>query len=1154
MTSLKLCILQDLHDKSTIYAGYKLTSHTKWVTSKLPQVSKTEIKNSNEILLLDSVDSLNASHLRTILRCHSIEPFAAICNFLCSDAMIGEDTLIEFAGKFATAEVMTFFIDYFKIEVFQRNKSSLLESAIKHNPNVDTILLILKHLPRIENLELPGIQTVKYNREQLIALCLYNSIEISLSREDTDVFNILLRFGVKLDNPYGKDAGTILHLMATKSASKFVIPLLDWLGKSNRTIAFKNVRFIDAQNNFGETALYLFVKAELIPQIKLILNLSPNLSLTDHNDDNILHIAVQTKSLTALSILIAEVKKANCQSLLNLKNTIGLKPLHIAIENTSLGISEHLVQSGSSLFLALHHVLKLRIASKRIEFINLFLEKERENHEGDITFLTSAQDMCKRTPLHLAVINQFEETVELLLRVDPFVLLLTDKHEKTPLHLATPCQNLKIIKMITNAIQVHSATYDWEKENILSMQDFENKTALHLCIEYQNSGALVILLEAIPYLDLNDKDGNSLLHYAVRYPEDGTCIELLLERLTEKFPETMSRYLYAENNDKIPPLQFAILNDHLKGAQTLIGYQVNLAYDSTPDCSSLCHGKLGLTIEFLQREGGSEVGSYEYFAGMKIGTDSWIACSLPDLKSTTLFSTKQVELVKTFLLEILRSRSIETFTAALNSKLNYFTLDARFKDGRQLKHLIAQHASRQVMSHFLTLYTGPVYNCENGVMSMVEYAVLNRTDPKTLELLLQTIRNEDNPMYNEQYSISIDSCFQRAFILSLENNDIPKSVFELLLKYTPKVDYRFTHNNTLLHIIIGNSKDSSFIEVLFTKLKNTGNLLLNNSPFVDAQNIDFRTALHACIELGQLENMKTLLTYSPDLGKQDRDLNTVLLLAVMQDRLEFVGALVEQCSKNIIDSKNRAGLAPIHYAVKNGNCLMTRLLLHSNADRFTTDNDGRNILHHAIANVDSFTRKQLVKCILINDAGIMQERSDEETPTLTLMRDMRGYSPLHLAVLLQSVNVIRILLNSDPQALFLRDHNMHTPLHLSVIPGIQIMEKTDPFYSLCKPTFVDEIFNEIFEFINIEDKHEFGVHCNMNNVICYQDHKKRTAMHYAIQYNYPHALGRLLKTGSCLDIRDDKGENLMHEAIGNPDSGVCLDLLTNEMNERSKYR
>lgn len=106
---------------------------------------------------------------------------------------------------------------------------------------------------------------------------------------------------------------------------------------------------------------------------------------------------------------------------------------------------------------------------------------------------------------------------------------------------------------------------------------------------------------------------------------------------------------------------------------------------------------------------------------------------------------------------------------------------------------------------------------------------------------------------------------------------------------------------------------------------------------------------------------------------------------------------------------------PLHWAAKNANLTMIRLLLGRGAEVDTRDHLGRTLLH-----LGPWFGPEVVRFLLENGAD-------------TSARDMNGYTPLHTAVR-HSKQVMRILLEEEGADLNARGASRSKPLLLERVP------------------------------------------------------------------------------------------------------------------------
>jgi len=122
---------------------------------------------------------------------------------------------------------------------------------------------------------------------------------------------------------------------------------------------------------------------------------------------------------------------------------------------------------------------------------------------------------------------------------------------------------------------------------------------------------------------------------------------------------------------------------------------------------------------------------------------------------------------------------------------------------------------------------------------------------------------------------------------------------------------------------------------------------LRGGEAVDRTHALGRTATHLAVVRGDLECLATLLTFSPDLAKQDFQGNSCLHLAanstpVLKKLLSHYGG-----HGSLVDSRNKAGYTPLHSAVLAANPGACRLLLDAGADVRIKDREGSSPLELA---------------------------------------------------------------------------------------------------------------------------------------------------------------------------------------------------------------
>ncbi len=116
--------------------------------------------------------------------------------------------------------------------------------------------------------------------------------------------------------------------------------------------------------------------------------------------------------------------------------------------------------------------------------------------------------------------------------------------------------------------------------------------------------------------------------------------------------------------------------------------------------------------------------------------------------------------------------------------------------------------------------------------------------------------------------------------------------------------------------------------------------------------------------------------------------------AVFNDDFNLTKKLIEKDHIDI-DSKSKAGISPLHIAVKNRDLPMVKLLLKEGADIDIQDNNGLTPLHYAIGQ----RRFEIVKYLVFHDADIN-------------IKNIYGISPLHQAAYTGDLKTVEFLIQA----------------------------------------------------------------------------------------------------------------------------------------------
>ena len=116
--------------------------------------------------------------------------------------------------------------------------------------------------------------------------------------------------------------------------------------------------------------------------------------------------------------------------------------------------------------------------------------------------------------------------------------------------------------------------------------------------------------------------------------------------------------------------------------------------------------------------------------------------------------------------------------------------------------------------------------------------------------------------------------------------------------------------------------------------------------------------------------------------------------AVYNDNIKLVKKILKK-SKQDIDAKSKAGISPLHIAVKNRDLEIVKILVENGADIDIQDNNGLTPLHYAIGQ----RRFKIVKYLIFHDADVN-------------IKNIYGITPLHQAAFTGDMEIIEFLINA----------------------------------------------------------------------------------------------------------------------------------------------
>jgi ankyrin repeat protein len=225
-------------------------------------------------------------------------------------------------------------------------------------------------------------------------------------------------------------------------------------------------------------------------------------------------------------------------------------------------------------------------------------------------------------------------------------------------------------------------------------------------------------------------------------------------------------------------------------------------------------------------------------------------------------------------------------------------------------------------------------------------------------------------------------------------------------------------------------------------------------------NLAFCGEIHNAAKAGNLEKIKALLKANPDLvNSKDRGGEVPLHWAIEKGNKEVVELLIT--CKADVNAKNERGETPLHWAVRSGRTEMVELLLANKAVVNAQDNNGWTPLDFA-TNPDNGVANAKATAELLRQHGgqnlgdptnaaslfkaARYEHLEEveellkDNPALVAFKNYNGWTALDYASFYDHTNVAKLLLdnNADANA---KDGKSYTPLQWAAICGHTDMAK-----------------------------------------------------------------------------------------------------------------
>lgn len=251
------------------------------------------------------------------------------------------------------------------------------------------------------------------------------------------------------------------------------------------------------------------------------------------------------------------------------------------------------------------------------------------------------------------------------------------------------------------------------------------------------------------------------------------------------------------------------------------------------------------------------------------------------------------------------------------------------------------------------------------------------------------------------------------------------------------------------------------------------------------------TALHKVVDLGQLEFVRLLLSYGASIRMTTSRGLYPLHRACGRGHCEIIELLLRRGAP--IDATTADGWTALHGAARSGQVEVVQILLEHNSDPNCRTVEGRTPLHHACHG----GHVEVVQLLLNHGANLLAE-------------DGFGQLPIHRAAKGDHPKVLELLLNLDLSQISKNDHSGEPPLRVTESEG-----------SFQAGDFLRHVMRSRLGLIE----------------------KTKADLEIAIEEGDAELVKTLISHGADVNIRGDRGETALQQALRNDKDEIASTLL-----------
>ena len=502
-----------------------------------------------------------------------------------------------------------------------------------------------------------------------------------------------------------------------------------------------------------------------------------------------------------------------------------------------------------------------------------------------------------------------------------------------------------------------------------------------------------------------------------------------------------------------------------------------------------------------------------------------------------------------------RMQNIQTCISVVDSS-------AKLCNGLTLLHLASYNSKREVVEFLLKVNKTSVNAIDNNSETPLMYACLNGGRLDIIETLIQNGANVEARDSSGATLLHIASRYSNQEITEFLLRIIPVNVTnnnkQSALMYACLDGGRLDNIKTLRRngAVIKSSDINGWTVLHFASCKSKQNVVeffLNlNEISVNAPSSTNQTSLmHACLEGGRLDNIKTLIKAGADIKAKDNYGATVLHLASRDSKLEVVNFFLKQnkLSVNVTDNKNQT---PLMWACLNeGRLEIIQTLIKNGADINVKDIGGLTVLHYA----SCFSKREVVEFLLkLNDICINVTDKNNRSPLMAAClhggrldniqaliqngadiaaRDYFDSTLLHIASRYSKREVVEFISNLNDICVNAVDKATQSPLVYACFDGGRLGNIKTLIQNGAEITAEDNCGNTI---VHLASRHstqkilEFLLERKEISVNALNNSNQTPLMHACLDGGHLDKIKTLINNGANIKVKDNHGASVLHVA------------------------